>query len=243
VAGAHILVVDDERDLTDLVRINLEMAGYEVSTAADGAEALDTIASHRPDLVLLDVMMPVMDGWDVLAGLQADPDLADLPVIMLTALSGERDVIRGHLSGAMRYLTKPFDVRTLLDTIEDALLPETDEQRRRRRGQLRGFLQRLAELDAGRRAGGPRVAFSRLEAPPRPPTPEQRSAARLAGLTPRQREIAGLLAAGVEARAIAERLGTSRSNVYAARKRIARHLEVHPDEVARTARELGLSAR
>jgi DNA-binding response OmpR family regulator len=240
VATAHILVVDDERDLTDLVRINLEMAGFEVSTADNGEQALDAIRAERPDVVLLDVMMPVLDGWGVLAALQQDADLADLPVIMLTALSGERDVIRGHLSGAMRYLTKPFDVRSLLDTIDEALLPETDEQRLLRRDQLRRFLQRLAELETGRQAGGPRVTFSRLEAPPRPPTAEERSAATLAGLTPRQREIAGMLAAGVEARTIAERLGTSRSNVYAARKRIARHLEVRPEDVARTARNLGL---
>jgi DNA-binding response OmpR family regulator len=116
-------------------------------------------------------MMPVLDGWGVLAALQEDASLADLPVVMLTALSGERDVIRGHLSGAMRYLTKPFDVPQLLDTIEEALLPETDEQRRRRREQLRGFLQRLAELETGRPLTGPRVSFSRLEAPPRGPRP------------------------------------------------------------------------
>jgi FixJ family two-component response regulator len=185
----------------------------------------------------------VLDGWGVLAALQSDDSLADLPVIMLTALAGERDVIRGHLSGAMRYLTKPFDVHGLLDTIEDALLPETDEKRRRRRQQLRRFLERLAELDTGRPSIGPRVTFSRLEAPPRPPTAEERSASALAELTPRQREIAGLLADGIEARTIADRLGTSRSNVYAARKRIARHLGVHPDEVGRTARALGIDSR
>jgi DNA-binding response OmpR family regulator len=242
-ATAHVLVVDDELDLTELVRINLEIAGYEVTTAADGARALDSIRERRPDVVLLDVMMPVLDGWGVLASLQADETLADLPVVMLTALSGERDVIRGHLSGAVRYLTKPFDVHTLLDTITEALLPATDEQRRRRREQLRGFLQRLAELETGRRQAGPRITFSRLEAPPRPPTPEERSAAALAELTPRQREIAQLLAKGVEAREIAEQLGTSRSNVYAARKRIARHLDVDPDDVARAAREHGLASR
>jgi DNA-binding response OmpR family regulator len=242
-ATAHVLVVDDELDLTELVRINLEIAGYEVTTAADGARALEAIRERRPDVVLLDVMMPVLDGWGVLASLQADETLADLPVVMLTALSGERDVIRGHLSGAVRYLTKPFDVRTLLDTITEALLPATDEQRRRRREQLRGFLQRLAELETGRRQAGPRISFSRLEAPPRPPTPEERSAAALAELTPRQREIAQLLAQGVEAREIAEQLGTSRSNVYAARKRIARHLDVDPDDVARAAREHGLASR
>jgi DNA-binding response OmpR family regulator len=242
-ATAHVLVVDDELDLTELVRINLEIAGYEVTTAADGARALEAIRERRPDVVLLDVMMPVLDGWGVLASLQTDETLADLPVVMLTALSGERDVIRGHLSGAVRYLTKPFDVHTLLDTITEALLPATDEQRRRRREQLRGFLQRLAELETGRRQAGPRISFSRLEAPPRPPTPEERSAAALAELTPRQREIAQLLAQGVEAREIAEQLGTSRSNVYAARKRIARHLDVDPDDVARAAREHGLASR
>jgi DNA-binding response OmpR family regulator len=242
-ATAHVLVVDDELDLTELVRINLEIAGYEVTTAADGARALDSIRERRPDVVLLDVMMPVLDGWGVLAALQTDGSLADLPVVMLTALSGERDVIRGHLSGAVRYLTKPFDVHTLLHTITEALLPETDEQRRRRREQLRGFLERLAELETGRRQAGPRISFSRLEAPPRPPTPEERSAAALAELTPRQREVAQLLARGVAAREIAEQLGTSRSNVYAARKRIARHLDVDPDDVARAARDHGLASR
>jgi DNA-binding response OmpR family regulator len=242
-ATATILVVDDEQDLTELVRINLEMAGFDVTTATDGAAALDEIRSRRPDLVLLDVMMPVLDGWGVLAALQADDALADLPIVMLTALSGERDVIRGHLSGAMRYLTKPFDVPRLLGTIEEALLPQTDDQRRRRREQLRGFLERLAELETGRPSIGPRISFARLEAPPRPPTSEQRSAAAVADLTPRQREIAQLLADGVEARAIADRLGTSRSNVYAARKRIAQHLGVDPGQVARAAKEHGLRSR
>jgi DNA-binding response OmpR family regulator len=243
VVTAHILVVDDERDLAELVRINLELAGFEVAAATDGAAALQAIHARRPDVVLLDVMMPVLDGWGVLAALQADDELADLPVVMLTALAGERDVIRGHLSGAVRYLTKPFDLPSLLGTIEEALLPETDERRRARREQLRRFLERLAELETGREWAGPRVSFSGLEAPPRPSTPQERSGAAVAGLTPRQREIAGLLADGVEARAIAERLGTSRSNVYAARKRIARHLGVRPEEVATTARQHGLTAR
>jgi DNA-binding response OmpR family regulator len=243
VVTAHVLVVDDERDLAELVRINLELTGFEVSTATDGAAALETIRARRPDLVLLDIMMPVLDGWGVLAVLQADDELADLPVVMLTALAGERDVIRGHLSGAVRYLTKPFDLPSLLGTIEETLLPETDERRRMRREQLRRFLERLAELETGREWAGPRVSFSGLEAPPRPSTPENRSGAALADLTPRQREIAGLLADGVEARAIADRLGTSRSNVYAARKRIARNLGVPPEEVAAAARQYGLSAR
>jgi len=240
VDGAHLLVVDDERQLVELVRANLERAGFEVRTAADGREALDLMRQHRPDLLLLDVMMPHLDGWDVLAELHHSDGLADVPVVMLTALSGERDVIRAHLSGAVHFLTKPFDLAGLLSTIRQALQPATDEQRLARRRQLRGFVQRLAELDAGREAAGPRVTLSRLEAPPRPSDDRDRGRSLLAALTARQRQIATMLADGVEARAIAEQLGTSRSNVYAARKRIAHHLGVEPDAVARTARELGL---
>jgi DNA-binding response OmpR family regulator len=241
VPNAHILVVDDEEDLTELIRINLEFADYEATVAHDGVAALAAIREQRPDLVLLDVMMPELDGWGVLAELQRDEELVDLPVVMLTALTGERDVIRGHLSGAVRYLTKPFDIGALLGTIEEALLPRTDEQRRARREQLQGFLRRLAELETGR-LGGTRITFSRLEAPPRPPTAEERTAAALGSLTPRQLEIASMFAANVPARTIAERLGTSRSNVYAARKRIARHLDVPPDAVADVARSLGLGS-
>ncbi|MFA9429268.1 response regulator [Egicoccus sp. AB-alg2] len=238
--GAHLLVVDDERELLALVRANLERAGFRVRSAHDGEEALALLQESRPDLLLLDVMMPRMDGWDVLAALQRLDGLADVPVVMLTALSGERDVIRAHLSGAVHYLTKPFDLEALLSTIREALQPATAEQRQDRRRQLRGFVQRLAELDAGRQAAGPRVTLSRLEAPRRPTDERERGRTLLASLTPRQRQIATMLADGVEARAIAEQLGTSRSNVYAARKRIAHHLGVPPEAVGRTAKELGL---
>lgn len=236
--GARLLVVDDEQDLVQLVRANLERAGYRVRTAADGVEALDRLSEERPDLLLLDVMMPNLDGWGVLAHLDANGH-ADLPVIMLTALSDEQDVIRAHLSGAVHYVVKPFDLESLLRGIRDALQPRSDEQVLDRRRRLRGFVQRLAELDAGREAAGPRVSLSRLEAPPRPQS-QDRGQALVAGLTPRQRQIAQLLGAGVQARTIAEQLGTSRSNVYAARKRIAIHLGVDPDEVATTVRTYGL---
>ncbi|MFA9445724.1 response regulator [Egicoccus sp. AB-alg6-2] len=236
--GAHLLVVDDEPELTRLVRRNLEQAGFTVRTAADGEEAVELLRQRRPDLLLLDVLMPRLDGWGVLAELHRHESLRDLPVVMLTALSGERDVIRAHLSGAVRFLTKPFDLEGLLATIREALAPESDEQRLARRQQVRGFVQRLAELDAGREASGPRVTLSRLESPPRPSTGHERGLALLDSLTPRQREIARLLAAGVEARTIADRLGTSRSNVYAARKRIAHHLGVDPDEVGSSVRAI-----
>lgn len=238
--GARLLVVDDEQELVTLVRANLEQSGFRVRTATDGDEAIERVREERPDLLLLDVMMPRVDGWAVLAHLAAEGH-ADLPVVMLTALSDERDVIRAHLSGAVHYLTKPFDLDALLACIDDALQPRTDEQARARRQQLRGFVQRLAELDAGREAAGPRVSLSRLEAPPRPAS-QERGQTLIATLTPRQRQIAQLFAAGVQARTIAEQLGTSRSNVYAARKRIAAHLGVDPDEVATAVRTYGLQA-
>lgn len=240
--GAQLLVVDDEPELIRLVGLNLEQAGFRVRTARDGREAMELLVQQRPDLLLLDVMMPRLDGWGVLAELQQHERFADLPVVMLTALSGEGDVIRAHLSGAVHYLTKPFDQAGLLATIREALAPQTEEQRLQRRRRLRGFVQRLAELDAGREAdAGPRVSLSRLESPPRPSSSNERGQELVATLTTRQREIARMLASGVQARAIAEQLGTSRSNVYAARKRIAQHLGVAPDDVAGTVRGLGLS--
>jgi CheY-like chemotaxis protein/DNA-binding CsgD family transcriptional regulator len=241
-SGEHILVVDDERDLADLVSINLDIAGYRTTVASDGSQALEAVARELPDLMLLDVMMPRLDGWGVLAALQEDERTRDLPVVMLTALSNERDVIRGHLSGAVRYVTKPFDIASLLTTVEEALQPLDDGQRTARRAQLRGFLTRLAELETGREGTEGRVRLSRLEAPPRPPTPPDPQASAVALLSPRQLEIARMLGAGWDARRIAVHLGTSRSNVYAARKRIARHLGVAPHEVAARAAELSLGA-
>ena len=238
-AGAHILVVDDERDLTELVSINLQLAGYRTSVAHDGVAAIEAVAEERPDLVLLDVMMPRLDGWGVLAALQKDPDTRELPVVMLTALANERDLVRGHLSGAVSYVTKPFDLPRLIETLEEALKPLTEEQRRLRSEKLRGFLTRLAELETGRHGGGS-VRFAKLESRPRPPGTSDADADAIASLSPRQRQIASLFGGGLQAREIAVRLGTSRSNVYAARKRIARHLGVHPAQVTEEARRLGL---
>jgi DNA-binding response OmpR family regulator len=239
VAGAHILVVDDERDLTELVAINLQLAGYRTTIAHDGVDAIEAIAEERPDLVVLDVMMPRLDGWGVLAALQKDPETRDLPVVMLTALANERDLVRGHLSGAVSYVTKPFDLPRLVETLEQALQPLTEDQRRQRSEQLRGFLTRLAELETGR-AGGGAVRFAKLETRPRRPGTSDSDAEKIASLSPRQHQIAALFGAGMQAREIAVRLGTSRSNVYAARKRIARHLGVPAPEVPEEARRLGL---
>lgn len=242
----HILVVEDEADLASLVRVNLDLAGYDVSVARDGAEGLTTARRVRPDLVLLDVMMPVLDGWQVLRALKEDEELQDTPIIMLTALSEERDIIRGHLQGAVRYVTKPFEMRTLLRAVEEGLTEPDEAERLERRTRVKRLLQRLAELDSGR-AGESSVRFSKLEAPPEvrnaQPEPSVADRSKLDHLTDKQRYIADELARGRSARDLAEELNVSRSNIYATRKRIARKLGVHPDLVADEAKRLGLGSQ
>ncbi len=114
----RILVVDDERHIVRLVQVNLERAGYEVLTAYDGVEALEKVKSEMPDMVVLDVMMPRMDGFEVLKNMQADPRLQNIPVIMLTAKAQDADIFRGWASGVSSYLTKPFNPRELLVFVE-----------------------------------------------------------------------------------------------------------------------------
>ncbi len=109
-----ILAVDDEKHIVRLVQVNLERQGYEVVTAFDGKEALEKVESERPDLVVLDVMMPYMDGFEVLKNLKKNPETRDIPVIMLTAKAQDADVFRGWQSGVDCYLTKPFNPMELI---------------------------------------------------------------------------------------------------------------------------------
>ncbi len=112
-----ILVVDDERPIVRLVQVNLEHAGYEVVAAYDGKEALQKVEQEKPDLIILDVMMPQMDGFEVMQRLQADPKTRDIPVIMLTAKAQDADVFRGWQSGVTLYLTKPFSPFELISFV------------------------------------------------------------------------------------------------------------------------------
>lgn len=141
-----ILVVDDEPDVLLLCRVNLEFEGYEVAEAQDGESALEAVASEQPDLILLDVMMPGMDGWQVLAALKADPVSASLPVVMLTAKVQERDQIRGWTGGVSDYVTKPFNPIALSQAIKRALAPGGGEESERRRRQMLEKL-RLVQSD------------------------------------------------------------------------------------------------
>ncbi len=113
--SVKILVVDDEVPVATVIQANLELEGYEVTTAYDGNQGLLRARELKPDLILLDVMMPEKDGWTVLQELRGDPELYKTPVIMLTALSQESDISRGWESGVDCYLTKPFDPLEMIE--------------------------------------------------------------------------------------------------------------------------------
>jgi two-component system alkaline phosphatase synthesis response regulator PhoP len=113
-----ILAVDDEKHIVRLVQANLDRAGYEVVTAFDGKEALQKVAEENPDLIVLDVMMPYMDGFEVLQNLRRNPSTRDIPVIMLTAKAQDADVFKGWQSGVDCYLTKPFNPMELLSFVK-----------------------------------------------------------------------------------------------------------------------------
>jgi two-component system, OmpR family, phosphate regulon response regulator PhoB len=111
---ARILVVEDERDIAALVAYHLTKDGYRVRTAETGLEALDLARAERPDLVILDLMLPGFSGYEVLGEMRRRPDLADVPVVVLTARRDETDRVKGLELGADDYVTKPFSPRELL---------------------------------------------------------------------------------------------------------------------------------
>lgn len=118
---AKVLVVDDEPDVLDLVSYNLVQAGFQVETALDGADALRKARSVAPDLILLDLMLPEMDGLEVCKLLRRDPKTNSIPIIMLTARAGEIDRIVGLELGATDYVSKPFSPRELVLRIKKRL--------------------------------------------------------------------------------------------------------------------------
>lgn len=128
----RVLVVDDEPDVLLLCRVNLEFEGYEIPEARDGEEALRVVREEHPDVVLLDVMMPRMDGWQALEAIKADPATTDIPVVMLTAKVQDEDQIRGWEAGAADYITKPFSPLSLSQVIADVVRNDPEEEARRR---------------------------------------------------------------------------------------------------------------
>jgi DNA-binding response OmpR family regulator len=116
-AGETLLVVDDDPVIQKLLQVNFEMEGYQVVLAGDGVEALEKAAEVHPALIVLDVMMPKMNGLEAAERLKADPATASIPVIILSAKAQDADVKAGRATGADEYMTKPFDPLELLDRV------------------------------------------------------------------------------------------------------------------------------
>jgi len=116
-----VLLVDDEQSIRTICRVNLEGDGLAVLEAKSGAEALEQVRSGRPSLVLLDVMMPGVDGWSVAEQLAADPKTRDIPVVFLSARATLEDRIRAQVLGAVGYVVKPFDPLELAGIVRDVL--------------------------------------------------------------------------------------------------------------------------
>ncbi len=116
-ADCRVLVVDDDDVIRQLIVVNLELEGFQVHVAVDGQDALDKVKSVRPHVVTLDIMMPRLDGWEAATRLRADPETADIRVILLSARAQEADLRRGDRIGVDAYLTKPFDPDELIDTV------------------------------------------------------------------------------------------------------------------------------
>ena len=116
-----ILIADDKPEVVELVRVTLEREDYEIVDASNGKEALKKARLEKPDLILLDIVMPKMDGFEVCRKLKKDPEIKDIPILMLTAKGQEGDKKRGREVGASDYITKPFSPSALLIKIEEIL--------------------------------------------------------------------------------------------------------------------------
>lgn len=145
-----VLLVDDDADVRYMTRVNLHFEGFEVVEASDGYEAIDLAQSERPDIVVLDVMMPGRDGLQVLRDLRADATLEDVPVVLLSARAGREAETEGWEVGATAYVTKPFTVSGLAAT-----------------------LRKLLEQDPGERAEARRVNKERLDLSARLQSPQR----------------------------------------------------------------------
>ena len=139
-----VLIVEDDRNISELLQMYLEKEGYAVTTAYDGGQGLSKFRSIKPDLVLLDVMMPVMDGWSVCRAIRAE---SDKPIIMLTAKGETDDKVNGLRAGADDYITKPFEMREVLARIE-AVLRRTGGAAAEKKARRLTFDKLIIDMDA-----------------------------------------------------------------------------------------------
>jgi len=120
--GKRVVCIEDEPEMIDLVKLILSRKGYDVVGAMGGREGLEVISREKPDLVLLDLMMPDMDGWEVYQKMKSDDDLREIPVIVVTAKAQSIDKVLGlHIAKVDDYITKPFGPQELLESVEKVL--------------------------------------------------------------------------------------------------------------------------
>ena len=123
----RILIVDDEPSILETVKLHLELSDYDVLAASDGMEALKIARTEKPDLILLDLMLPKIDGYKVCKMLKMDRRFKSIPIIMLTAKAGSVDEVQGYESGADAYIKKPFDLEALSSLVQDMIAREPGE--------------------------------------------------------------------------------------------------------------------
>lgn len=144
----EVLIVDDDKAMVNLLATLLDTEGFETEKTQSAAQALEMVSEKHPDLILLDIMMPEMDGFKFLAMLRSNPDTKAIPVIILTVLGDHENVLEGFRKEADEYVTKPFDPQKLVGLIKDVLkrsLDERVEERARRIEALQAMINKLEE--------------------------------------------------------------------------------------------------
>ena len=154
-----VLVIEDDRNIAELLQMYLEKEGYNVTLAFDGGQGMSKFRSIQPDLVLLDVMMPVMDGWNVCRSIRSE---SDTPVIMLTAKSETSDKVMGLKAGADDYITKPFEMKEVLARIE-AVLRRAERNNTEKKVRRLSFENLVIDMDAFELT----VAGKKVDTPPK----------------------------------------------------------------------------
>ena len=146
--GDTILIIDDDKAMVNLLATLLEAEGFETVKTRSANDALETVSETCPDLILLDIMMPEIDGFRFLAMIRSNPETQYIPVIILTVLSSEENILEGFRKEADEYVTKPFDPQELVDVIREVLsrsLEERVEERARRVEALQEIIKKLEE--------------------------------------------------------------------------------------------------
>ena len=124
-AAKRVLICDDDPVILRLIQVNLELEGYEVLLAHDGEKAIEVAQAGRPDLIILDIMMPRLDGYQTCERLKADDSTKEIPVVFLSAKAQQSDIEKGRTFGVSEYVTKPFDPNDLVDVVERVLAEPT----------------------------------------------------------------------------------------------------------------------